>query len=65
MSNKFVRERRREAYADSKLAGAWLDRELAACEFKDERLGKRFRSLLARLDTKPRGKPFLGVSGPR
>ena len=53
MSNKFVRERRRGAFADSKQAGAWLDRELAACECKDERLGKRFRSLLARLATKP------------
>jgi hypothetical protein len=28
---------------------AWMERELAGCSFKDERLGKRFRSLLARL----------------
>jgi hypothetical protein len=28
---------------------AWIERELAGCSFKDERLGKRFRSLLARL----------------
>jgi hypothetical protein len=27
----------------------WIDRELAGCEFKDERLGKRFRALLERL----------------
>jgi hypothetical protein len=27
----------------------WIDRELAGCEFKDERLGKRFRRLLEQL----------------
>ena len=53
MSNKFVRERPRGTFVDSNPASAWLDRELAACEFKDEQLGKRFRSLLARLATNP------------
>ncbi len=28
---------------------SWLDREIAGCEFKDERLGKRFRKLLAQI----------------
>jgi hypothetical protein len=27
----------------------WVDRELAGCQFKDERLGKRFRTLLEQL----------------
>jgi hypothetical protein len=27
----------------------WIDRELAGCQFKDERLGKRFRKLLEQL----------------
>jgi hypothetical protein len=27
----------------------WIDREIAACEFADARLGKRFRSLLERI----------------
>jgi hypothetical protein len=34
-------------------ANSWLDRELADCEFKDERLGKRFRSLIERLSSSP------------
>ena len=28
---------------------SWLDNELAECRFADERLGKRFRTLLERL----------------
>lgn len=32
---------------------AWLDEELAGCEFTDERLGKRFRSLISRLAGSP------------
>lgn len=32
---------------------AWIDREVSDCEFEDERLGKRFRSLLAQLSSSP------------
>lgn len=32
---------------------SWIDRELADCVFKDERLGQRFRSLLKQLATHP------------
>ena len=55
MSDKPVRERRREAVADAKLPHAWVDRELAGCDFSDERLGKRFRSLLDQLAASPGG----------
>ena len=53
MPNKLVRERRREAIANAKLPNAWVDRELAGCDFSDERLGKRLRSLLERLAAHP------------
>jgi hypothetical protein len=53
MSNAVVRTRRRRSVPDEKLPNAWVDRELADCEFKDERLGKRFRSLLERLASSP------------
>jgi len=53
MSNDNVRERRRSAVADAALPSKWIDRELADCEFKDERLGKRFRSLLEQLSASP------------
>jgi hypothetical protein len=53
MSNDNVRERRRTAVADAALPSTWIDRELADCEFKDERLGKRFRSLLEQLSASP------------
>ena len=53
MSSKPVRVRGRGIVADSELTTAWLDRELADCDFRDERLGKRFRSLLDRLAAKP------------
>lgn len=53
MSNRPVRKRRRDAVADAKLPNAWVDRELAGCDFKDARLGKRFRSLLERLAASP------------
>jgi len=53
MSNKPVRERQRRVVADAKLSNAWVDRELAGCEFKDARLGKRFRSLLEQLAASP------------
>ena len=33
--------------------GEWIDNELSGCSFKDTRLGKRFRSLLAQLSSGP------------
>jgi hypothetical protein len=53
MPNKIVRSRRRSTVADAKSPSAWVERELADCEFKDERLGKRFRSLLSQLSARP------------
>lgn len=53
MSSKPVRKRQRRPVADDKLPKAWVDRELAGCDFKDARLGKRFRSLLERLAASP------------
>lgn len=51
MPNETSRQCRRQAKAE--LLGAWVDQELADCEFKDERLGKRFRLLLERLAANP------------
>jgi len=45
--------RRRSAVADEKARSGWVDSELAECSFKDERLGKRFRSLLEQLSSSP------------
>jgi hypothetical protein len=53
MPNRPVRKRRQTHVADAKSPEAWVDREAADCEFKDERLGKRFRSLLAQLSSSP------------
>src|SRR5688572_5557142 len=53
MSNKLARDRRWGAVADAKVPNAWVDREIAGCAFRDERLGKRFRSLLERLAASP------------
>jgi Transposase DNA-binding/Transposase DDE domain len=53
MPNKHVRGRRGHVVADANPPSAWVDQELADCEFKDERLGKRFRSLLAQLSSSP------------
>jgi hypothetical protein len=53
MPNVRVRECRRVPVAEAKPSSAWVDRELAACEFKDERLGKRFRSLLEQSSSSP------------
>ena len=53
MPNGNVRIRRRSAVADGKARSAWVDRELADCSFKDERPGKRFRSLLEQLSSSP------------
>ena len=32
-------------------AATWVDREIAGCEFRDARLGKRFRTLLERISS--------------
>jgi hypothetical protein len=53
MPNDNVRKRRRSSVADEKPHEAWVDRELADCDFVDERLGKRFRSLLEQLSSSP------------
>ncbi len=53
MPNEIVRKRRQSRIADAKPPEAWVDREVADCEFKDERLGKRFRSLLEQLSSSP------------
>jgi hypothetical protein len=50
MPNETVRKRRQSRIADAKPPEAWVDRE---CEFKDERLDKRFRSLLDQLSSSP------------
>ena len=46
-------KRRQFRIAEAKLPEAWVDREVAECEFKDERLGNRFRSLLEQLSSSP------------
>jgi len=48
MSNKLVRG---DVVADSNPLSGWIDRELAGCDFEDERLHKRFRVLLEKLST--------------
>src|SRR5580692_640901 len=53
MPNDTVRKRRQSRIADGKPPEAGVDREVAECEFKDERLGKRFRSLLEQLSSSP------------
>jgi hypothetical protein len=53
MPNGKVRKRRQSHIADVKPPASWVDREVANCEFKDERLGKRFRSLLEQLSSSP------------
>lgn len=53
MSDEIVRGRPRRAVLREKRADCWLDRELADCDFKDERLGKRFRSLIEQLSSSP------------
>ena len=32
---------------------SWVEREIAECEFKAERLGKRFAALLGQLSSSP------------
>jgi hypothetical protein len=42
-------QRRRRAIDPTKPPNSWIDRELEECTFVDERLGKRFRTLLEKL----------------
>jgi Transposase DNA-binding/Transposase DDE domain len=54
MSDEIVRRRRGQAVPCEKPPrNSWLDKELTDCDFKDERLGKRFRSLLEQLSSSP------------
>lgn len=53
MTNPHVREQARSGAVDAKPLGDWVECELAGCEFKDERLGKRFRALLGQLSSSP------------
>ena len=53
MANQDVRERRGPTVGDRGAPPSWVDTELADCDFKDERLGKRFRSLLEQLASSP------------
>src|SRR5580658_2190516 len=55
MPNKHVRARQQQSVADGNAGDDWLDRELGECAFNDERLGKRFRSLLQQLSSSPGG----------
>ena len=55
MPNRQVRARQRQIVADANARDDWLDRELGDCAFNDERLGKRFRSLLEQLSSSPGG----------
>src|SRR5690348_8573792 len=56
MSDDFVRKRRGLIVPREKpLPASWLDTELADCQFKDKRLGKRFRSLIEHLSASPGG----------
>lgn len=53
MPEKPVRARRRRAVADAKPGESWVDREFAGATFADERLGKRFRTLLEQFSSSP------------
>ena len=55
MSNKQSRRQRRGSFAAANSLTAWLDAELADCDFADKRLASRFRSVLERLAAKPGG----------
>jgi Transposase DNA-binding len=49
MPSEKIGKRRQPPIADAKSQESWVDRELAECDFKDERLRKRFRMLLEQL----------------
>lgn len=60
MPNGKVRKRQQSRIADAKLPASWVEREVADCEFRDERLGRRFRSLLEQLSSSPGDSIPLG-----
>jgi hypothetical protein len=53
MSNRNVQGRRGSAIAEAGPSRAWVDTELAQCDFKDERLARRFRTLLEQMGDAP------------
>ena len=53
MPNRNARKRRQFSVADAKREKKWIDRELADCEFRDARLGKRLRALVEQLSSSP------------
>lgn len=53
MPNHTARTRLKRSAAEAAREDRWVDRELDGCNFKDERLGKRFRSLLEQLASSP------------
>jgi hypothetical protein len=53
MSNQNVQGRRGSAVVDAGASCAWVDTELAQCDFKDERLARRFRTLLEKMGGAP------------
>jgi hypothetical protein len=53
MSGEIVRRRLRRSVPYEKPPNSWLDRELADYKSKEERLGKRFRSLIEQLSSSP------------
>jgi hypothetical protein len=53
MSNRNVQGRRGSAIAEAAPSRAWVDTELAQCDFKDERLARRFRTLLEQMGGAP------------
>jgi hypothetical protein len=53
MRKDTLREYGQEGIAGADTPSTWIDRELKGCNFKDKRLGKRFRSLLEQLSSSP------------
>ena len=55
MPEKPVRARRQRAIADKNTGEGWIDGEFGDTTFADERLGRRFRTLLEQLSSSPGG----------
>ena len=53
MPNKHIGARQGQSVADAQSNDDWVDLGVVDCDFKDERLGKRFRSLLEQLASSP------------
>src|ERR1017187_9237913 len=53
MPSKHVRARRGQSVADARSNDDWVGREVADCDFKDERLSRRFGSLHEQLSASP------------